>query len=519
MAHDAAVTERRFAWLALIAFAVGTAVLCSLHEPWHDELQAWRIALESRDLRDLLVNLRYEGHPPLFYAALRLIGFVSSSWTAAVVVHWMVACASAWVVLFLAPFTRLQRVLIICGYFVAYEYAVIVRPYGAGMLCALAACAAWCAPRRRIRTAIILLVLLANSSALGLVLSIPIGLAMLVDSVTTGGSTWWQVPANRRRAAAALALSLGTLLMVALLVMPPSDALYKGSIGMPLRERLWALGIAFSTPARVFAPFAATVADGSTAWSSWAFEPARRAQVVATNVAALLVVIAGAVVTSRRLSAFVLWLVACGVLLAFFSLIYLGSMRHHAHLVTAFLAAAWLAYAPRAELQSDPLGRRTLALERWRARILTTMLIPMAIVTVQVGLAELRQPFSDASAVAALIASGPYRDAPVVGMSYPWSQPVAALLGRGIYIPAEARLSTFVSRADVVEGDVLAARTDSVVQSLLRTRCEVLLLTGVGDTAHVNLRSARRLSVQSQTPMSGNPLTLWLVSAPRCAGR
>lgn len=519
MRHGTTDTERRFAWLALILFASATAILCAFHEPWHDELQAWRIALESGSLRELLVNLRYEGHPPLFHVLLRAIGFLSRTWTAAVVAHWLVACAGAWVVLRLAPFTRLQRVLIVSGYLVAYEYAVIVRPYGLGMLCALAACAAWCAPVRRGRTAMILLLLLANTSALGVLLALPMGLAMFVDVATSEGATWWRKPSNRRRAVVALGMGLATLVTVALLVIPPSDALFTGDLAVPLHERLWKIGSALATPARVFLPFVGSYPDGATAWNQWAYSPDTRASVITTDLAGLLVVCVGSLVTSRRLVALVLWLSACAALIGFFAFIYFGAVRQHGYLLVALLAASWLAYAPQGTRDVDPLGRRTAALEPWRRAALTAMLVPMVLVTAQVGLADIREPFSDAEAIATAIAASAQRDAPLVGMSYPWSQPVAALLGRPMYIPAESRWSTFVARNDVVEGRQLAARTDSVVRWLLRTHCDVLLLTGTGDTALVALRGARRVPVASRTPMSGNPLGLWRVSAPRCAGR
>ncbi|HYW50455.1 MAG TPA: hypothetical protein VE861_07610 [Gemmatimonadaceae bacterium] len=519
MPNGTDATERRFSWASLLVFAVVTAFLCSRHEPWHDELQAWRIAIDSGSIRELLANLRYEGHPPLFHAVLRVLGLVSPSWTAAVVLHWLIACGSAWLVLRHAPFSRMHRALIVAGYFMAFEYAVIVRPYGPGLFCALAACAAWCAPVRRGRVAAAFLVLMANTSALGAMVAVSIGVALLIDATVHGGSTWWSVSRNRRRAAIASAFALTTLVTVALLVLPPSDADFRGGIGTPFTERLWMIGLAMSAPARVFAPLAGSFPDGTVAWSTWLFEPAVRADVIVTNLAAMLVVVAGCVITSRRLASFVLWVAACAGLLAFFGLIYLGSMRHHGHLFIALLAASWLAFAPRRTEMPDPLGRRTVRLQPWRERLLTVLLVPMVAGTVQVGVAEIRSPFSDAQSAATYIARSPQRSLPIVGMSYTWSQPVAALLGRPVHFPSEARVSTFLARTNVVEGALLGARTDSVVQSLLREHCGVLLLTGKTDTAFIDMRSARRLRSAPQTPLSDNPIDVWLIGARRCASR
>jgi len=40
------------------------------HEMWRDELQAWLIARDSKNILELFINLKYEGHPALWYLLL-----------------------------------------------------------------------------------------------------------------------------------------------------------------------------------------------------------------------------------------------------------------------------------------------------------------------------------------------------------------------------------------------------------------------------------------------------------------
>ena len=146
--RSADVTSRRFELLVLVLFAAAISIVSAFHEPWKDETQAWRLAIDSHGLRALVYNARYEGHPVLWHVLLQLVGHVSRSWWAVAVVHVAIACAAAWLVLRHARFSRLQKVLLVFGYFPAYEYAVVARPYGLGMMLAFAACLAWTAPRR-----------------------------------------------------------------------------------------------------------------------------------------------------------------------------------------------------------------------------------------------------------------------------------------------------------------------------------------------------------------------------------
>src|ERR1700677_3760207 len=43
------------------------------HEMWRDELQAWLLARDSHSVFELLKNMRYDGHPPLWHFFLFLI--------------------------------------------------------------------------------------------------------------------------------------------------------------------------------------------------------------------------------------------------------------------------------------------------------------------------------------------------------------------------------------------------------------------------------------------------------------
>ena len=515
--HDSRDGGSAFAWWALLLFAVVLALLTRQHEPWHDELQAWRLAIDSSSIADLRQNLRYEGHPLLPYLLIRMLGFLSRSWTAVVVAHAVVACGSAWLVLRYAPFTRLSRLMIVFGYYFIYEYAVVVRPYGLGMAFALAACAAWCGTRRREGVTAILLILLANTSAVGLALAIAMAFGFTVDATDAWGARWWTTGARWHRVGAAWIVVALVTLASALQILPPADAVYRGGGAAVSDGTVWMTGRALSIPARALLPFAATATDGTTQWNTWAFDPASRAQVVLTDLLSCLVVMAGALVVSRRRSAVLLWLFGCAGFIVYFTLFHPGAVRHHGYVAVLFISAAWLAFAQAATTWRDPLRRLSDRVAPFRRPILAALLLPMLGAAVQLARADTTQQFASATEIIALLQRNRLLSLPIVGASYPWSQPVAALLDRPIAIPIEGRTGTWVDAGRVRRDRSATELTDSTVRALFDAHCQLVVLTD-GDSRPSAWLSAvmQRLSPVGPTPMSGRSVAAWLATAPRC---
>ena len=133
--------EATLPFLLLAVFVFFEYFLVSHHAMWRDELQAWLLVRDSRDIFELFRNLKYEGHPPLWYLLLipltRIFSFPESmQW-----LHLVIAASSVYVLARYSPFTWVQKVLITFGYFSFYEYAVISRNYGIGVLLIFIFCA------------------------------------------------------------------------------------------------------------------------------------------------------------------------------------------------------------------------------------------------------------------------------------------------------------------------------------------------------------------------------------------
>ena len=111
-------------WAGLVFYTV------SKHEPWADEAQAWLIARDFSWSQLLFHELRYEGHPPVWFGILSAaIHIFHLSYSSIGYIGATCALLGVGLLFFVAPFARCLRYLIGFSFFFVYQYAVLARPY------------------------------------------------------------------------------------------------------------------------------------------------------------------------------------------------------------------------------------------------------------------------------------------------------------------------------------------------------------------------------------------------------
>jgi hypothetical protein len=140
-----AVLARPAVWTLAIAGALALQVLLiATHKPWLDEWQALLIAVQAPSWPDLLAALRYEGHPPLWYAILRGLAHVLPR--PALALPWaagLLAIPAQLAILLGAPFARSQRLALALSEFVLFEFCTLSRSLTMATACVLVALALW----------------------------------------------------------------------------------------------------------------------------------------------------------------------------------------------------------------------------------------------------------------------------------------------------------------------------------------------------------------------------------------
>lgn len=133
--------------IAVACVAVLQIALIASHDYFVDEWQALQIAVQSPDLPALLGNLRYEGHPPLWYLLLRVLGQIVGPAHALMAASLLCSLATIAIVAIRAPLPRGARLALLIGEPLLFEFGTVARSYALGVTLTFLCLAFW--QRRR----------------------------------------------------------------------------------------------------------------------------------------------------------------------------------------------------------------------------------------------------------------------------------------------------------------------------------------------------------------------------------
>lgn len=121
--------DRQIALFMCLIFVASAALLMVRHEMWRDEIQPWLVIRDINSIREILSYLKYELHPFLWYALLYPLKFVTRNPEIMKPLHLLIASITVYIFCRNAPFSRLNKLLFVLGYFPFFEYSIIARDY------------------------------------------------------------------------------------------------------------------------------------------------------------------------------------------------------------------------------------------------------------------------------------------------------------------------------------------------------------------------------------------------------
>ncbi len=132
---DTGVAHKRWIALAMLVAWFGfVSVLAWTHLVWRDEVRALSLALQGDTVFAMLKGLHGEGHPAIWYLLLRATHVLVPRPEALLLVSIVVATVAMAILVFRSPFGLPILALILISSFSMYEYSVMARNYGIGML-------------------------------------------------------------------------------------------------------------------------------------------------------------------------------------------------------------------------------------------------------------------------------------------------------------------------------------------------------------------------------------------------
>jgi len=159
------------------------------HEIWRDEMRALSIVKASSSIFALMQNLKNEGHPLLWYFILFFGNQIIHSTILLKIASLTIAIVSMLIFMFYSPFSKVEKLFFMVGYFPLYEYSIMCRNYGLGMLLLFWILALIPKKEKNFLRISILLFFLANTSMLAWILTVSIFLYLGVELLLKEGKT------------------------------------------------------------------------------------------------------------------------------------------------------------------------------------------------------------------------------------------------------------------------------------------------------------------------------------------
>ncbi|NET56394.1 MAG: hypothetical protein F6K47_09545 [Symploca sp. SIO2E6] len=512
--------------LILIYFCLGLFGLLN-HAMWRDELNVWLLVRDSNSLWELFHNLKYEGHPGLWYICLAWLNQFTDNPVIMQMFHLLLATGSVALFVIYSPFTKLQKILFTFGYLPIYEYLLISRNYAIGILLVFAFCALFEQRHKGYLLLAIILFLMANTNAYCLFIATALGITLILEYLLGRRIGYTSTASNTKS-------DMDNPVMSHPVETLHATSLQGFAVGSKRgwSNRIWyklnllgsimifCLGIV-SSIAQMIPPNDSTLQGGLNLWRLQ-FDPRHLAMALTRIWSSYLPIITPA--DSKYLDVVVFALISLILLLwvstmlrqkpvawLFYSLgtlemlfftyaKFLGSARHYGHLYIILIVALWLAsYYPQSDFLIQPLRHLPNSVQqgitRWFsfvAKYKNTLIMLILASQVATGMVafsrDLFVPYSASRETAQFIQLEQLDKMFIVGSQDARVSPIAGYLQRQIYYPESQALGSFVlfnnQRTEVNSAMVL----EQVSQLLQQQQTETLLILNYElDSSRVDL--------------------------------
>ena len=400
--------------LIFIVYTILIALGLYHHEMWRDELQAWNIVLKSNSIFDLFYNIRYEGHPVLWFLIIWPFSKFTSSPYLIQIIHFCFSVLSAYLIVFKSPLSTLEKIAVLFSYFLFFEYALISRNYIIGVFLMLCIAYCWKNYRLNILPIGILLFLLFQCSAFMTLIAAAILLILIIR-------LYFDHAVFLVKNIAAICLGLAGGILFLYTTFPQADSSY---------ATIWNLhfwpGLFISVMAKMNMGLLPVPIFKTAFWETRIIQ-----NDIINGIIGITIWLALLWIWRKNIIIFVFLLSSFGLIALFLYLKPLGGMRHYGHLSLALIFVYWISYYDNYQPQKVKFLFRFIFL-----------------LQVCIGLfaafEDWNHPFSNAKNVAAFIKKKLPADVQIAGAYNNLSTAIAGYLGKDIYFLNDGRYSNYV---------------------------------------------------------------------------
>jgi hypothetical protein len=459
--------KQNFNYLFLFIFLLLGAIAILNHAMWRDELNVWTLTRDSSTFDELLFNIKYEGHPPLWYLCLYFLNQFSGNPVVMQIFHLLLATTSAYLFLAFSPFKKLQKILFIFGYLPFYEYLTISRNYAIGLLCVFLFCVFFEKRKRSYILISVILALMANTNAYCLFIAIALGMTLSLEYFFKRKLDYKLKASSQNIIISLIIFIVGIIISTAMLI-PPMDSTLAGGASQ------WMLNFNFQhllrAITRIWNSYILVVVPGDS----------NITEVSIFAVLSLGLLIFTVTIFIEKPIILFFYAIATLEILIFTYVKFLGITRHYGHLYIVLISSLWLAnYYAKSDVFIKPLNAIATWL-RFVSRYKTIFIMVILCAQLVGGIVafgrDLLIPYSASRETAQFIQEQKLESIFMVGSEDFAMTPVSGYLNRKIYYPEIQKLGSFVlfnGQRRIVDDNEVLKQTSQIIKT---QEPEVLLI-------------------------------------------
>ncbi|WP_414544267.1 hypothetical protein [Nostoc sp. CCY0012] len=439
-------------WLIIIAFSILGLIGILSHDMWRDELNPWLIVRDSESFGDLIANIKYEGHPLLWYFCLALLRRIADNPVIMQIFHLAIAISSVTLFCLYSPFNYQQKFLFSFGFFPFYEYLLISRNYAFSMLFIWGFCAVFSSRKKTYIYLAILLGLLANSSAYALLVAFCLALTLLVEfCFDIEHRNQYLNQSQKYDLFLSAGIIIFSFILSAYIITPPADSYLHGGLNSGWVNQLDLRNL-FRSIGRLFGSYFLIIPTHK-----------RWLDLIVCGFIALFIAALTVIKLSKKPFALFFYIIGNSVILAFTYLRFAGMPRHFGHLYLILIAGLWLGsyYQDSAFLINKfSIKPKTIKLgERWHHIAFMIILYVHFFGGISVFIKDLFIPFSASRETANYIQKAQLDNEFIVASRDANMAALSGYLDRKLYYPELQKMGSFTlfksGRQEVEQAEIL----------------------------------------------------------------
>jgi len=452
-------------WLITCLFFAVSIFGILHHEMWRDELQSWLVAKDSHTLVELYKNTTYEGHPLLWYVLLFIVNIFSASPVAMQILN--VLLGTVFIFLFVkhSGFSVLKCVLFAFGYYTLFEFTQIARSYNLELVLMAIFCVLYKDAAKNRWLLFIALILLANTSAFGLLFAVGFAALFYFDILFKISNQPISTISLKKVIGVSILFLAGVISSI-IQIKPEKGNLVSADIAS-----LFDFDQLETIVSRVYNSF--FLLPDLSLLPHWNFSGTMRLD--SQNVplyflfSCIIIICSGLIFYRRPFILFLFLILTIGVILIC-DLTFLISARYVGRIFIAFIILLWLAkYFPVHPYKNGIHSFLNKVGEKIEPIFIILVLSVQVVAGVLYFSTDYRLPFSGSEEAASYIKRQKLNTIPIVGSQDYAISPLAALLDKSIFYPESKTNGSYIiwdnnlRKHQNPDFDIVFAAVDSVI--------------------------------------------------------